>query len=91
MVIGFLSLGVVLFAGADVGCAAACDAVPCDEVVFADAVLVGDDLEPLCFSVGRSGSSEGAEASDAFWLVSEEDADGVGVGEASGDALFSGR
>lgn len=93
---GFLSLGVVLLAGVEVGATAGCDADGCDELPFVEAVFAAEvlaavDLEPLCFSVGRSGSSEGADASGVLWFVSEEDAAGVGAGEAAGDALSSGR
>lgn len=91
---GFLSLGVALFAGVDVGCAvaceeAACDGAVCGELAFAAVVFDGVDFWPLCFSVGRSGSSAGAGASGALWFVSAED--GVGVGEPSGDAVLSER
>src|SRR5579864_2212198 len=101
MTIGFLSLGVALLAELEVdsavGCVAAgCDAAVCDEPGFVDVlfdavVLDAVDLAPLCFRVGRSGSSAGADASAELWFASEDEAAGVGVGEAAGDALLSGR
>ena len=84
---GFLSFEAGAFsAGVEaVDCFAGCEATGCEVEAGFDGVA----LEPLCLSVGRSGSSAGAEVSAVLWLVSEED--GVGVGEASGVALLSGR